>query len=304
MSLVLSQNIQPKPFVKWAGGKSQLIPHIESVLFPIISQVECFSYIEPFVGGGAVLFHILSNFNHIEEIFINDINQNLVKAYETIKFYPQELIKKLKKIEQEYYNLPNNEMKKFFYLQKRKEFNQLKDDDWIRNTALFFFLNKTCFNGLYRVNSKGLFNVPSGNYVQPKICDELNILAVHNFLQKVKIFWGDFEQTLPSIQLKNLVVYLDPPYKPIHSTSAFTSYTKDNFFDSDQLRLKKFCDAIHQQGGKFILSNSDVKNFDSENNFFDHLYQDYNIKRVQARRSINSKGNRRGKISELLITNF
>jgi DNA adenine methylase len=153
------------------------------------------------------------------------------------------------------------------------------------------------------VNSKGLFNVPFGKYVKPVICNEENLLAVNHHLQKVTILQGDFSQTLDYVH-DNTLFYFDPPYKPIKETSAFTSYTKEDFKDNDQIRLKEFSDKIDQAGYKFILSNSDVKNFDSNNNFFDELYRVYDIQRVKARRNINSKGNDRGEIFELLINNL
>jgi DNA adenine methylase len=187
-------------------------------------------------------------------------------------------------------------------LDKRIEFNSRSCDDDLEKTVLLLFLNKTCFNGLYRVNSKGLFNVPFGKYVKPLICNEENLLAVNHHLQKVTILQGDFVQTLNYANNKTLF-YFDPPYKPIKKTSAFTSYTKEDFNDEEQIRLKQFIDRVDQAGYKFILSNSDVKNFDSDNNFFDDLYKDYNIQRVKARRNINSQGNNRGEIWELLINN-
>jgi len=173
----------------------------------------------------------------------------------------------------------------------------------LEKIALLLFLNKTCFNGLYRVNKKGKFNVPFGQYKKPNICDKNNLISVHHYLQKVKVLQGDFEETL-KYAIKPSIFYLDPPYKPINLTSSFTSYSEQIFDDNEQIRLKKFCDEIHRQGNYFILSNSDVKNYDHSNNFFDELYKQYNIKRVKVRRNINSKGNKRGEIFELLITNF
>lgn len=291
-----------KPFLKWAGGKSQLILEIEKKLPPEINKWDSFNFIESFIGSGAVLFYMLKNFKNLRKAVINDINPDLTKAYLTIKSNPRKLIKKLSKIEKKYYDLSTLEEKKEMFLEKRDRFNTRKLND-IENTSLLIFINRTCFNGLYRVNSKGGFNVPFGKYSTPRICDEKTILADSEVLQKVEILNGDFEQTLKYTG-KNTLFYLDPPYKPISETSQFTSYSIDKFGDTDQERLKKFCDSIHTGGSLYILSNSDLKNTDSSNNYFDSLYSEYVITRVKAKRNINANGNNRGEISELLITNY
>lgn len=291
-----------KPFLKWAGGKTQLIREIDPLLEQIFSQYQSVTYIEPFVGGGAILFYLLNNFPQVERVIINDINPDLINAYKVIKNSPYELIEKLQEIEK-IYSMKNGDFQKKFYLEQRDQFNFNKSITPLEKTKLLLFLNKTCFNGLYRVNSRGLFNVPFGQYINPKICDESNLIAVHKCLKKAEIFIGDFEQTLLLADRRSLF-YLDPPYKPIKTTSAFTAYTKENFTDIDQERLKLFCDKIHKKGCHFILSNSDLQNFEGHNNFFDLLYQGYHIRRVWAKRNINAKGNRRGEISELLISNF
>jgi DNA adenine methylase len=293
----------PKPFLKWVGGKTQLINEIDQLISNILDKEKNhLTYIEPFVGGGAILFHILAKFQTINNIIINDINQNLVNAYKHIKTEHLELIDLLLNIETNYYTFNTFEEKQNLYLTKREIFNSINNSN-LTKTALLLFLNKTCFNGLYRVNKKDKFNVPFGKYKKPNICDKDNLISVNHYLQKVKILQGDFEETL-KYAISPTIFYLDPPYKPINSTSSFTSYSEGNFDDKDQIRLKKFCDKINKQGHYFILSNSDVKNYDISNNFFDELYEDYQIKRVQARRNINSKGNKRGEIFELLITNF
>ncbi|WP_204103758.1 MULTISPECIES: DNA adenine methylase [Spirulina sp. CCY15215] len=304
MTTTYSETIKAKPFLKWAGGKSQLLPEIQSILSLQFNYChDPFTYIEPFIGGGSVLFYMLKTFPNLEKVIINDINIDLTVAYQTIKIDPKKLIDTLQEIEKEYYGLNSIDSKNEFFLEKRQEFNQKNTDNNIENTALLVFLNKTCFNGLYRVNSKGLFNVPFGKYIKPKICDAENIWSVHECLQKTIILNGDFEQTLQYVDKKTLF-YLDPPYKPIKTTSSFTSYTKENFGDSDQFRLKEFCDKINETNCKFIQSNSDVRNYDKKNSFFDELYKKYNINRVKARRNINSKGAKRGKIDEILIDNF
>lgn len=293
----------PKPFIKWAGGKTQLISEIDQLVNQIVNKTnKQFCYIEPFLGGGAVLFHILNQFDNIENIIINDINYNLVNAYREIQTNHLELVNLLLDVETDFYTLKTIEEQQKFYLAKREKFNSI-DNYSTEKIALFLFLNKTCFNGLYRVNKKGHFNVPFGKYKKPNICDQSNLISAHHYLQKVKILQGDFQETL-NYATSNTIFYLDPPYKPLNSTSSFTSYAEQIFDDNEQIRLKEFCDKIHRQGNYFILSNSDVKNYDSSNNFFDELYQQYNIKRVKARRNINSKGEKRGEIFELIITNF
>jgi len=291
----------PLPFVKWAGGKRQLVDEIISII--PFSYDEEFTYIEPFVGGGAVLFEVLKRFKNLKRIIINDLNKDLILTYKIIKAYVADLISILDKFENDYHSLlPDSEERKTYYYLRRDEFNMGKGDD-IYRAALFIFLNRTCFNGLYRVNSKGYFNVPIGRYQYPLICDKENLLAVHRALENVEIFNKDFYDILPLVESKSLI-YLDPPYRPISNTSSFTSYATGGFDDSDQLRLKEFCDIIDSKGAYWILSNSDPKNINVQDNFFEDLYSGYSIKRVLAKRSINSKAHKRGVLTELLITNF
>ncbi|MDY7012482.1 MAG: Dam family site-specific DNA-(adenine-N6)-methyltransferase [Cyanobacteriota bacterium] len=297
-----------KPFIKWAGGKTQLIPEIQTALERVFVEDRSLIYVEPFVGGGAVLFHVLDTFPNIQKVIINDINPDLIAAYKTIVSDLERLIAALGELEARYISLKDFETKKAFYLKKRKEFNKLKGSKSscaIARTVLFIFLNKTCFNGLYRVNKKGFFNVPFGGHLKPNLSDRANFLAIRDRLRHAEILQGDFIQTLSYLN-KNTVFYIDPPYKPLDATSSFTSYTPENFSDGDQLRVKDFCDRVHLGGGQFILSNSDVKNGDGDTPFFENLYRDrhYSIRTVKAKRSINCKGTKRGFISELLITNF
>jgi DNA adenine methylase len=290
-----------KPFLKWAGGKTQLINDIEKALPKDISR-DKFSYIEPFVGSGAVLFWMLNNFPNLEKAVINDINEDLINTYKTIASNPKELISILEIFQNEFHNLEGNEdNKKVYYYQKRELYNTRKEEQ-SGQAALFIFLNRTCFNGLYRVNSKNLYNVPMGGYKKPTICDKENILAVSNVLQKVEILSGDFEKTL-NYTSGNSLFYFDPPYKPLSETSSFNSYAKDDFNDSEQIRLRDFCNKLDVLNHDWILSNSDVKGKDINDNFFDDLYSDFNIQRVDARRSINANPEKRGKLTELLITN-
>ena len=292
--------MKAKPFIKWVGGKTQLIESIEEALPENFADLKNVTYIEPFVGGGAVLFWILQKYPNITKAVINDINPDLTTAYKTIKETPIELVNHLQVIQNEYLPL-NEEKRKEYYLRKREIFNT-KSLDFVENTALFIFLNRTCFNGLYRVNSKGLFNVPFGRYANPKICDEQTIYADSEILQKVEILTGDFEETL-KYATNNCFFYFDPPYKPLSETSSFNSYTKENFNDKEQIRLRNFCNKIDRLGHYFILSNSDVKGKNPNDEFFDDLYEQFTIKRVFATRMVNANAEKRGKLTELLITN-
>ncbi len=302
MKEIKTINIKAKPFVKWAGGKSQLIRVIEQTIPEEIRNSE-FIYIEPFVGGGAVLFWLLQTYPNIKKAVINDINTDLINAYQTIKENVEDLILILQEWEQEYHSLDDKiNGKKEYYYNKRLKFNS-RNSDKITQSALFIFLNRTCFNGLYRVNKKNEFNVPIGSYKKPMICDEDNLRAVSELLQRVIILNGDFEQTLEYAE-KPTLFYFDPPYKPLSETSSFNSYSKEEFDDKEQIRLAKFCEKLDLLGYYWILSNSDVKGKNPDDNFFDDLYSRFNIKRVLARRNINSKPNKRGELTELLITNY
>jgi DNA adenine methylase len=295
-------NGHAKPFLKWAGGKTQLINDIEKLL-PRNLREKSFTYIEPFVGSGAVLFWMLKKFPKLEKAVINDINEDLINTYKIIASKPKELISILKAFQNEYHSLENHpEEKKQYYYQKRESYN-LRNTEKSTQAALFIYLNRACFNGLYRVNRNNGFNVPIGSYNKPMICDEQNILAVSNALQKVEILCGDFELTLNSAG-KNSFFYFDPPYKPLSETSSFNSYAKDDFNDLEQMRLGRFCLKLEEEGYNWLLSNSDVKDKDSMNNFFDDIYSDFNISRVRAKRSINANPEKRGELNELLITNY
>ncbi|MBX2985264.1 MAG: DNA adenine methylase [Bacteroidia bacterium] len=297
----MTNNKIAKPFLKWAGGKTQLINDIERTLPTDITQTN-FTYIEPFVGSGAVLFWVLDNFPKLKKAVVNDINEDLINTYKTIASQPKELISILQVLQNEYHNLEGNEdNKKLYYYQKRELYN-IRKEEQSGQAALFIFLNRTCFNGLYRVNRKNEYNVPMGGYKKPTICDKENILAVSEVLQKVEILCGDFEQTLNYVD-NNSLFYFDPPYKPLSETSSFNSYAKDEFNDSEQIRLKAFCSKLDGLNHTWILSNSDVKGKDENDNFFDDLYADFSISRVNTKRSINANPEKRGLLTELLITN-
>ena len=291
-----------KPFLKWAGGKTQLIEDIKAVL-PKEVKTEKFTYIEPFVGSGAILFWVLNNFPNVEKAVINDINSDLIGTYKTIKNDVENLISILQKWEIEYHSFENNEeAKKEYYYEKREKFNK-RAVSQAEQAALFILLNRTCFNGLYRVNRNNEYNVPIGSYKKPQICNPDNLRLVSKALQKVIILNGDYSDTLEYAD-KNTLFYFDPPYKPLSGTSSFNNYAKDIFNDDEQIRLKEFSDTLNVLGHNWILSNSDVKGKNPDDDFFDDLYNSYFIKRVKAKRSINANPDKRGELNELLITNY
>ena len=291
-----------KPFIKCVGGKGQLIPEI-SKLYPVELGKTINKYAEIFIGGGAVLFDVLSKYR-LDEVYISDKNLELINTYKSIRDNVDILIKFLKKMEEDYIPL-DDESRKVYYYEKRSEYNNLKiniEENNIRKAALFIFLNKTCFNGLYRVNKKGEYNVPMGAYKNPKICDEENLKNVSLALKNVKIIYADYRESKDFID-DNTFVYIDPPYRPLNITSSFTSYTENDFSDKEQIELANYIDSLNEKGAKVVISNSDPKNTNENDNFFDDLYKNYNINRVKANRMLNSKANSRGEINELLITN-
>ena len=293
--------VELKPFVKWVGGKGQLVEQLEKYI-PANGEKVLTKYAEPLVGGGALLFIVLSKYN-FESIYISDINEELINAYNVIKNNVDALINKLLKMQLTFIPMDENG-RKYYYYTARDRFNALSisDETAIEKAALFIFLNKTCFNGLYRVNKKGQFNVPMGAYKSPTICDETNLRNVSEALQNVTIVCGDYTMSRDFID-ENTFVYLDPPYRPISETAGFTAYNVDCFDDNEQIRLAKFIDEISSCGAKVMLSNSDPQNIDPTDTFFEDLYKSYTINKVEATRAINSKADKRGKIRELLICN-
>ena len=296
------ESFTAKPFLKWAGGKTQLINEIKKRLPKNFENLK-YTFIEPFVGSGAVLFWLINNYPNIEKAIINDINRDLINTYKIVSIQPGELISVLSTMQSEYHSLDTLQEKKAEYYYKKRENYNLRNTDNITQAALFIFLNRTCFNGLYRVNKSNEFNVPMGSYKKPTICDKENILAASKALQKVEILCGDYEQTVEHAG-ENSFFYIDPPYKPLNTTSSFNSYAKDEFNDQQQVRLRDFCSKIDNMGYQWMLSNSDVKDVDESTSFFDELYSGFNIERVKATRRINSKAEKRGELNELLITNY
>ncbi len=295
---------QAGTFLKWAGGKTQLLPYLTESLRPALEGKQGITYIEPFIGSGAVLFEVLKTYpKAISRVLINDVNRDLINVWKVVRDQPEQLIEQLYLLRAEYLKLEESQRKDYF-LEIRKRFN-LREESLLKQASHLIFLNKTCFNGLYRVNSKNEFNVPHGRYSKPAVFNESAIRATARLLQRVEIYNDDFARLLwHAGQTQHVVWYFDPPYRPLSKSSSFNAYSADAFDDREQTRLKEVCDEIHRRGQKFVLSNSDPKNTRPDDHFFDNLYGDYVINRVQARRSINSKGGKRGPLFELIIRNF
>lgn len=294
-----------KPFLKWAGGKGQLLSQLDEHL-PDDLLRQPFTYIEPFVGGGTMLFHMLRIFPNITHAVINDINPHLVTAYRAIKLHPDELIRRLSLLEKDYFSQPDEEAKKEYFLNVRSIFNETELDDIDRSKYLLF-LNRTCFNGLYRVNSKGKFNVPFGRNLHPMICNAETILADSEVLNRVDvtILNGDFELTANEMRDGLNFFYFDPPYRPLNATSSFNSYAKEDFNDDEQIRLRDFCARLDEQPNvKWMLSNADCSSKNPQDTFFENIYANFHIHRVHASRAINANPSKRGKLTELLIKNY
>lgn len=289
----------PKPFLKWVGGKTQLLPELEARL-PNDFTKTVRVYAEPFVGGGALLFHLRSKGFRPERIAINDSNPDLANAYRVIQRNPDGLVESLKRFESDYQGLPDQTAKRSFYTGVRCSYNAGRSFDRsedVARAAELIFLNKTCFNGLYRVNSKGLFNVPFGKHAKPTICDEPAIRAASAALVGAEILCADFAEVVNHAD-SGWFVYFDPPYRPISATSAFCDYTQGGFGDEEQRRLADVCKALDASGARWLLSNSDPPD-----GFFNELYRGFRIDHVQATRAINSKGDGRGQISEIIVSN-
>ncbi len=298
--------VSAKPFLKWAGGKTQLLPQL-SAFFPAgLKTGQIATYVEPFVGSGAVFFHIAQHYP-VKNFILSDSNRDLVLAYITIQQQTESLIDYLCALEKTYHKLSSDAQKDFFYT-VRQNFNQSRHSvnphtPNVERTAQLIFLNRTCFNGLYRVNAKGGFNVPFGSYKNPKICFRQNLRNIAAILHNVTILHGDFETCRPFFT-PDTFAYFDPPYRPISKTASFTAYQKSPFNDRSQIRLAQFFREMDTIGAKLMLSNSDPHNTDPTDDFFDNLYADFHIHRVSANRMINRDGNKRGKITEILVTNY
>lgn len=305
----LKNNNRAYPFLKWAGGKRQLLPILEKNLPQELLSGKIENYYEPFLGSGAMFFFLADKF-FFKNIFLSDTNSDLILTFNVIKHNVELLIDALEKQQEPYLILNSSERKQFYYSvrtdfnQERETFNYTKyNRTWVNRAAKLIFLNKTCYNGLFRLNSKGEFNTPAGDYKNPKICDKANLHNVSSILKHANLEIKDFKSITKSF-LSSSFVYFDPPYRPLNATSNFTSYSKNSFSDDDQKELKRIFSELDKKGGKLMLSNSDPKNNNAQDNFFDEIYKDFNIKRIPAKRYINSNAEKRGEINELLILNY
>ena len=298
-----------KPFFKWAGGKSQLLHEFDLRIPSDLRSGSLNRYVEPFIGGGAVFFFIMQLYP-IQESVICDANEELILTYQVVKQDVDALITLLRQY-QEWYDARDETGRKEMYLEVRSDLNAKRKtfdfssygEGWVERAAQLLFLNKTCFNGLFRVNSKGEFNVPFGKYKNPGIVHEFNLRKASALLAHTTILCGDFTRCHEYIDDQSFV-YIDPPYRPLNDTSFFTSYSHDGFSDQDQERLAVFFRAADQAGARIMLSNSDPKNEDPTDHFFDDLYQEFQIDRVMAKRLINSNAEKRGAISEIIVMNY
>ena len=297
-----NNKIIAKPFVKWAGGKGSLIKQLVNYLPNDIEEQQNVTYIEPFVGGGAMLFYMLTHYTNIKRAIINDVNEDLISCYLLIKNAPLKLIALLREIKEEYYQLANIEEKTRYYYKMREKYN---NNDFAKGerAACFIFLNKTCFNGLYRVNTKGKFNVPFGKYEHPNICDEELIMADHSVLQKVEISVGGYKNITKYLGERYNFIYIDPPYRPLSGSACFIEYTHSIFDDTEQEKLKAYCDVLTQKGCKIMQSNSNSADV-NKGSYFAKLYDGYNINQILAHRFINAHAGKREKETELLIMNY
>lgn len=295
------KKITARPFVKWAGGKGNILTILESQLPDDFDVQKNVTYVEPFVGGGAMLFHMLNTHKNIKRVVINDINEDLIRSYILVKNKPQYLIDLLKPFEIKYADL-NEESRRIYYYEVRDNYNhgKLNPD---QRAAHFIFLNQTCFNGLYRENASGEFNVPFGRYKKPKICNEDVIMADHQALRNVDIRCGDYRFVLSLLGSGYYFIYLDPPYRPLFGSDNFKQYSKSGFDDHEQQKLKVFCDELSAQECKLMLSNSDSLNEDGSS-YFETLYEGFSFNKVLAPRYINAYAAKREKQKEVLITNY
>lgn len=294
-----------KPFVKWAGGKGNLLSKLEALLPAIFSDLSNVTYIEPFIGGGAMFFYMLQKYKCIKRAVINDINPDLIRCYQLIKNNPQTLIERLKEIENNYYHCDVYGRKDLYYAY-REQYNYSQEDIDER-AAVFIFLNRTCYNGLFRVNALGKYNVPYGRYKKPMICNEKVIMADHELLNSIEVIIrppGDYKLVTRNLSRNGYnFMYFDPPYRPLLDESNFKSYSNNPFGDIQQEELKSFCDQMGRKGCRIMLSNSDSKNPDGSS-YFEALYQGYIINRINAPRFINVNPQKRAKLTEVVIRNY
>lgn len=302
-------NVGARPFLKWAGGKGQLLNKFKDLYPQQLKDKKIKTFYEPFLGSGAVFFNIAQNYD-IESAYLYDINDELILTYKVIQKNVAKLIDFLYRYQKTYFKLDKVKRQEFFYDQRTNynlqrfniDYNKYSEN-WFPRAAQLIFLNRTCFNGLYRVNLKGEFNSPAGDYDNPTICDENNLLAVSKVLEIAEIKKADFKEIIKDLKSKSFI-YFDPPYRPISKTASFKAYSKHNFADDEQLQLALLYKQLDKKGSKVMLSNSDPKNNDPSDNFFDDIYKGYNILRIPARRMINSDPSKRGSINEIIVTNY
>jgi len=308
--MALSANhTRAHPFLKWAGGKRQLLDQMQAYFPAELQDGQINRYVEPFLGSGALFFKIIQSYP-IRECLLADINHELILVYKTIQQEVNSLIESLGEIEDRY-SLLNQDQRREYYYRIREQYNLQRtsiqrvefEPNWVLRAAYMIFLNRTGYNGLFRVNSSGEFNVPFGRYKHPRILDRDNLHHVATLLQNVNLHYGDFEMIADFVNEKTMV-YFDPPYRPLSPTAHFTSYSSGRFDDQQQLRLARFYRSLDEQGGKLMLSNSDPHNVDPLDSFFESAYQGFRIERLSARRNINRDAEKRGQISELLILNY
>ncbi len=288
--------VEAKPFLKWAGGKSQLLPVLRELYPPELRAGDIHRYIEPFLGGGALFFDVIQGYE-VEEAHLFDINEELILAYSVVKHEPEALIDGLVAYRTHYLERNESDREKFFY-ELRHQYNQNRQaidfatfgHDWIARAAQMIFLNKTCFNGLYRVNRSGTFNVPFGGYRNPVVFDEANLYAASRLLKRANLHIGSYADCAHYVDDKSFV-YFDPPYRPLTKSASFTAYARSGFGDTQQKALASlFCKLSQRTRAKMMLSNSDPRHANPDDSFFDDLYAGQYIQRVLASRMINSKG--------------
>jgi DNA adenine methylase len=306
--VLLRERTAARPVLKWAGGKGRLLDQFEEMFPAALRAGRLRRYVEPFIGGGAVFFHIAQQCS-LREAVLCDVNPELILAYKVLQRDPELLIGELDSLEREYLKLPEARRKSFYY-EIRDSYNASPaahadgyDPLWAHRAARMIFLNKTCFNGLYRVNRSGHFNVPHGRYACPCICDQDNLRAASALLRDATLLCTDFTAALDYAD-EGAFIYYDPPYRPLNPTSNFTAYAAGSFTDDDQRRLANVFRSAHRAGALQMLSNSDPRNENPEDDFFERLYRGFTISRVSAARMINRNTGGRGPISELVITNY
>jgi len=305
LNSILTKKMEGGPFVKWAGGKSKLVETILNRVSKHINFDEIDHYIEPFVGGGAMFFYLAKHYR-LKSYTIIDINLDLINTYRAIKENPILLVKEMDRLQDKYNHFLSMRDKELFYYEERDKYNNYSNKENLKKhidfnrAAQFIFLNKSGFNGLYRVNKSGDFNVPFGKKEKIRIYDDKNILKVYEVLQKTTIVHGDYRQTADYLN-KNTFVYFDPPYRPITNTSSFTAYDHNGFNDEDQVALAQFCMQLYIQGVRFALSNSDPHNTDPSDDFFDDLFKGFIIYRISAPRQIAAESKSRNRVTEILV---